>query len=73
MSVSLHKSVAIILLSSRQEKELVLDCLKSLAKTDYPKELIKTILVDNKSTDDVVSAVKSQYPEVTVIYNKENL
>ena len=73
MSVSLHKSVAIILLSSRQEKELVLDCLKSLAKTDYPKELIKTILVDNKSTDDVVSAVKSQYPEVTVIENKENL
>lgn len=67
------KKVSVILLSSRKEKDLVVSCLKSLEKTNYPKDLLDIILVDNVSEDEVVSVVKRDFPHVHIIENKENI
>lgn len=46
-------------------------CLNSLKKTGYSNYEI--ILVDNASSDDSVSAIRSAFPEVMIIENKTNL
>lgn len=67
-----HKKVGVILLSSRQEKDLVLECLQSLQSTEYPTHLLRIVLVDNKSSDDVVAAVRNKFPNVFIIENEKN-
>jgi GT2 family glycosyltransferase len=52
-------------------KDQTLDCLASLAQLDYPQYGV--VLVDNASRDGSVEAVKSIYPDVKIIQNKENL
>ena len=48
-----------------------LACLKSVAAIDYPDWM--TIVVDNGSTDGSIEAIRSQFPSVILIENKENL
>ena len=62
--------VYIIVLTWNQ-KDLALDCLASLAALDYPN--FGVVLVDNGSTDGTLSLVRSRYPAVIVIENRENL
>jgi len=62
--------VAVILLNWNQ-KEMTLQCLRSLAGVDYPN--VFTVLVDNASEDGSAAAVQAAFPEVTVIRNSENL
>jgi GT2 family glycosyltransferase len=50
---------------------LTLDCLASLSRQDYPNHT--TILVDNGSSDDSVTQVRSRFPAVILLENKENL
>jgi len=45
-------------------------CFSSLAKSNYP---IKTIAVDNNSSDGTVDLIATKYPEVELISSKENL
>jgi hypothetical protein len=52
-------------------KKDTLECLDSLAKTDYPKMV--TVVVDNGSTDDSVQAIRAAHPQVPVFELKENL
>src|SRR4030042_6572441 len=60
-------------------KELTSNCIKTVAKI-YKKELnenvLEIIVVDNNSKDDsfsIISNLKSQIPNLTVIESKENL
>lgn len=46
-------------------------CLQSLRATEYAN--FKAVLVDNASSDDSVELVRSQFPEVEIIVNPENL
>jgi len=62
--------VDIIVLTWNQ-RDLVLDCLQSLRKIDYPN--YKIIVIDNDSRDNTVEAVRLAYPDVSVIQNSENL
>ncbi len=62
--------VAVILLNWNQ-KEMTLQCLRSLAGVDYPNFSI--VLVDNASEDGSAEAVELACPEVDVVRNQENL
>jgi len=40
-----------IIVAARNEAETMLDCLRSLAKLDYPENLLEIIIVNDRSTD----------------------
>ncbi len=46
-------------------------CLTALSKLDYPNYNI--VLVDNASTDDSLSLVTQQFPQVQIVQNRRNL
>ncbi len=52
--------------------DMTLDCLGALAKTEWPGELLELVLVDNASSDDVVTRVRSEMPGVHVIESQTN-
>lgn len=52
-------------------KDDTLECLASLRKLDHPNLVI--VVVDNGSIDGSASAIRSQFPDVTIIENKKNL
>jgi len=62
--------IAIIILNWNGKQD-TLDCLQSLTKVTYPN--ILTIVVDNGSSDDSVSAIQTQFPSVHLIANASNL
>lgn len=65
------KKLASIVITTYNRKEVVLDCLKSVFKMDYPN--FEVILVDNASTDQTAQAVDKKFPKVKVIASKRNL
>jgi GT2 family glycosyltransferase len=60
-----------ILLLNWNGRALLEMCLPPLAALDYPD--YQLVLLDNASTDESVSFVREQYPEVKTIVNRENL
>ena len=65
------KPMVSALIVSRNEKELLLQCLKAFfATTDVP---VEAIVVDNGSSDGTGAAVTSQFPKATVLLEKKNL
>ena len=48
-------------------KHLLDDCFSSLDKTDYPKDKLEIVMVDNGSTDDSAKYVKRTYPFVKIV------
>jgi len=61
-----------IIIVSYNTKQLLIECLQSImdARIQVKYEII---VVDNNSNDDSIAAVKSQFPFVSIIENKENL
>jgi len=53
--------------------ELTLDCLRRLAKTDWPAAALELVLVDNASTNTVVDQVREELAQVRVIESPINL
>lgn len=62
--------VAIIMLTWKSY-EVTHDCLQSLRKLDYPN--CEIFLVDNASGDGSPEKLQSEFPEVTLIRNSQNL
>ncbi len=62
--------VHIIILTWNHWEETAV-CLQSLCQLTYPN--YKIIIVDNASTDDTVQNIRQQYPQFTLIINKQNL
>lgn len=55
-------------------KDNTLTCLASVKKLKVPKTtLLETIVVDNASEDGSVEEIASQYPDVSIIRNTENV
>jgi len=52
--------------------ELTLECLRRLARTDWPPDSFELVLVDNASTDDVVSRARQEVPALSVIASDVN-
>lgn len=65
------KKLVSVIITTRDRKEIVSDCLESVLKMDYPN--FEVILVDNASTDGTARAVKKKFPKVKVIVSKKNL
>jgi len=63
--------VSIIIVSCNTKKYLI-DCLNSAIESPC-RYMSEIIVVDNASTDGSCEAVASQFPQVTLIKNKENL
>ena len=61
-----------VIIVSYNTRTLSLECLESLYK-ETTNVKFETILVDNASEDDSVSAVAEEYPQVHVIALKENI
>lgn len=55
-----------IIIPARNEEENIKDCLHSIAKQSYPKNLFTVIVVDDFSTDRTADVVSS-FPEVQLI------
>ncbi len=50
---------------------LVLDCLDSLRRIDYPR--FRVVAVDNGSQDGTAAMIRERCPDVTVVENRQNL
>lgn len=48
-------------------------CLKSLFQSDFNNINVEVIVVDNASTDGSAEFVKNNYPNITLLENKENM
>jgi len=53
--------------------QMTLDCLGSLVATDWPREALEIVMVDNGSLDDVVERVRDLYPSVRILEPLANL
>lgn len=62
--------VTIVILNWNRPED-TLTCLHSLAAGDYPAW--HAIVVDNGSTDDSVSRIRTQFPEAEILVNEHNL
>jgi GT2 family glycosyltransferase len=52
---------------------MTLDCLRSLQGTDYPRDRLEIVLVDNGSLDDVAARVTRDFPDVRLLEPLANL
>jgi GT2 family glycosyltransferase len=50
-------------------RDLLITCIREF----YTKEDIDLIVIDNNSSDDTVHVLRSEFPNVTLIVNKDNL
>lgn len=62
-----------IVIVNYNTKNLIYNCLKSIQKSEKPKNGIEVIVVDNGSKDGSVQMIKENFPWVNVIAKKENL
>jgi N-acetylglucosaminyl-diphospho-decaprenol L-rhamnosyltransferase len=62
-----------IIIVNYNVKEYLIPCIKSIFQysNDYPS--FEIILVDNNSTDDSISSVKKEFPNIRLILNTENI
>lgn len=71
MARKMVKKLVSIVITTRNRKKFVLDCLSSVFDNDYPN--IEVILSDNASHDGTVDAVRKQFPKVKIAAGTENL
>ncbi len=67
---SAHPSVTAVLVNWNG-RDVTLECLRSLCKVEYRP--FRTIVVDNASSDGSVEAIRSEFPEVEILAQAENL
>ncbi len=65
-----HPKVYVIILNWNGKHDTI-ECIKSLKKVNYPN--FEIVVVDNGSTDGSVSALRTKYPNITIIENGRNL
>ena len=64
--------VAVVVLAYNQ-RELTLQCLRSLAQVEYPQYNLQIVVVDNGSTDDTAQFVRTHHPTATILETGGNL
>jgi GT2 family glycosyltransferase len=53
--------------------DLTLECLRRLCATEWPADRFEVVLVDNASSDDVVTRTRDELPDVRIIASDRNL
>ena len=61
-----------VIIISYNTKQLLSDCLKSVYKSQSPKDGLEVIVVDNNSPDGSVEMVRQDFPQVKLIANQDN-
>jgi GT2 family glycosyltransferase len=61
-----------IIIVNYNGKHHLKDCLTSILRLNYPKNLIEVIIVDNNSTDGSIELLQSKYSWVKLIRNSKN-
>lgn len=59
-----------VLLTTRNRKQLLLDCLQTLREQTYPA--LEVIVADNGSSDGTAEAIRERFPEVRVLAAQSN-
>ena len=67
-----HPSVGVVVVNYNGG-DLTMACLRSLLGSSWPDERLRIVLVDNASSDDVVTRVRAELPVVVVVENTENV
>lgn len=62
-----------VLLVNYNGQGVLQECLTAVLATEYPKELLEVIMVDNNSRDNSVAYVRRNFPWVKIIPSKTNL
>lgn len=60
-----------VVIPTHNRKEKLIRLIKSLLESDYPKDKLEIIVVDDGSTDGTYDHVKKLFPQVKVIHNEE--
>ncbi len=71
MDQAVTRPHVVIVIVTRNHWAETAACLDSLAAVDYPN--FQTVVVDNGSTDETVTAVRRQYPDISVVDTGANL
>lgn len=67
------KTVAIVILNFNGKKNTI-KCIESFKEIqDFPNHKTLIVVVDNASNDGSIEAIKSRFPDITLIQNKKNL
>jgi len=66
------KKIYVVMLTCNQKEE-TLRCLSELARVKAQGYQIRTVLIDNASSDGTVKAIKKNFPGIRLTVNKENL
>lgn len=61
-----------IIIVTYNGRQYIADCLGSVARLDYPRELLDIIVVDSNSSDGTVDYVREQFPRAKIIANHHN-
>lgn len=69
VDVSVMKMNIAVIIPNLNGVDLIAECLKSLQKQTHPAEII---VVDNGSTDDSVSLIEKEFPDITLIKLDKN-
>ncbi len=65
------RNISVVVIA-RNEEKYILNCLKSLAAQDFPRELFEVVLVDNCSTDStskIAHGFIAEFPNLRVVEN----
>jgi GT2 family glycosyltransferase len=66
-------TVTLVFLVYNRREELRTSLRKMLTESDYPRELVDAIVVDNASTDGSAEMVREEFPEVRLIRRERNI
>ncbi len=65
-----------VIVAMRDEEAFIGKCLTSLAKQDYPAELLEVLVIDGRSTDrsrEIVSAMSAELPSLLLLDNERKV
>ncbi len=68
----MHKKITIVI-PTRNARHYLPDCLESVYRQRYPRELTQIVVVDNNSSDSTVDYIKEKYAGIKIIENRKNL
>lgn len=63
----------LVIIVTWNKKDYVIDLLKSLSNISFPREQLDILVIDNASNDGTVDSLKSQFSDITIIENEENI
>lgn len=63
--------LSVIIVNYRSEKYLD-ECLSSIEKSDFPNDILETIVVSNSPLNKELKIIENRYPQVIYIHNHEN-